>query len=1701
MRNVLTVCLAVSTLWLAILPRAQAQNITPAPDGTGTIIQHQGHTYHIQGGTQAGANLFHSFQEFGLSAQEIANFWSDPTVVNIFGRVVGGDRSIIDGLIQANPNLYLMNPAGIVFGANAQLNVGGDFFATTADQICFASGCFNAMGANHYSNLLGSPNTFGFLQNQPGGLVNAGILAVQKGKSVHLSGGTVVNLGAVVAPGGVATIAAIPGQRQVRLAQLGNVLSLEVADTVLTEGIAPLDLPELLAAAPTGLDLKAIATPLGNLTQAGTVQATQVDLYAAGQVNQAATGSTTGSTRVVRFSEQGDNPTQAVFIDERVEQSEALLYGAEAGTVTQVIGKDEKGVAVVTEQLAVISESVGELDSVAIVAEGNAGSFWLGQDWLRSENIGDHAAQLGQWREALTERADLLLYSCFTALGATGETFVNQLANLTGADVAASVDATSSTHYGGDWKLEHNTGAIEATTPFTSETLGNWTGKLAIRTVQNLNDMGAGSLRDALMGTGGPGSFWTAAVADGDEINFAPGVVGQIDIGNEINWTTNNLTLDGPGQNDLILDGGGAGRLFNISAENATIRNITIQNGNESGFSSWDAGGGVYHSGVGELRIENAAFLNNSTQAGGGGVSSRGIVRVHSSIFRDNFSRSGGGGFFGNGDATISASIINNNSSSFGSGGGVNVNGDLIVYQSEIVNNTTYSKGGGIYVSMFGSLIVNNSIVSGNSTLSPNTSSQGEGGGIYSRGTIEITNSTLLNNSATSSGGAIGSEADVTITDSLLSGNSSSSGGAIGAFSSVTDVDLAVTSSTISNNYAEGGGGGIWHAGGTVTLTSSRLLDNFTPSNGGGIWGEGNVTVHESIVSGNSAAGYGGGIHNTNGQGETTVTSSTISNNSAGNSGGGINNFRLGNIMVDDSIISGNSSGSRGGGIDNKFGQGDVIANDSIISGNSSGSYGGGIYNGAGNITLSNTPLVDNQAGNIQNNGIRSTQGEISISSDGDLDLTDSIQSGDFRSTPSISLSGNNINLSIPIQSEGGDIFIDARDSVNALTSDATLSSSRSSTAGDITIIAGGDINLRNIVATGSTGDGGDISITSIGGIANTTFGGSAGLIDASSRNRNAGNVEISTADAATIGQIFAESRQGSGGNVSIDTSGLVHLKNKGPGLLGITDASISTAGRTAGGTITIRHGGLGQIPFTIGDANINGSAGSLSTRNTANQTLSPTQSFLYGFSQGGIQIVTADAPIAPVAPVLGSTPVPIIHLPQLDANPPILSFYEQSSAELFVQLIGARLGATTRIDVEDNKFAWDIPGEAIAITGDLPLPRFEGDVGAIDDHFSDEYADYFNLEQSEEIEGMTLANIREMLTRIEAETDTRPVMVYALSYPDALELILITAQDTPLIRRVIPAANAPAMRYQTRRFLHGVQRPGSDRYLDAAQQLHQWLIAPIQAELDAYEVDTLLFALSPGLRTLPLAALHDGNQFLIEQYSLGQVPSVSLTNSAYQPLHTSPVVAMGASEFRTLAPLPAVPVELARITANQMGQSFLNEAFTFEALGQASRNHGAGIVHLATHATFTPGRSDRAFIQFWEQKVQFPDLRRLGWYDDPQMELLVLSACETALGDRYAELGFAGLAVQTGVKSALASLWRVSDLGTLALMTDFYDQLRDPEITIKAEALRQAQLGLLRGAVDRSTLADRPVFAPDADPDFSHPYYWSAFTLVGSPW
>ncbi|MBD2094172.1 filamentous hemagglutinin N-terminal domain-containing protein [Trichocoleus sp. FACHB-591] len=242
--SVLTVGLAT------LLADSGPAQITSGRDGT--LVNLSGGTINITGGTQTGSNLFHSFGQFSVDAGQTANF-VDPGVHNILGRVTGGNAFLINGVLQVtggNANLYLMNPAGIILGSRASLDVLGSFTATTANGIGFEDKWFNAIASNDYASLIGNPTSFAFTMSQPGAIVNAGNLVVGQGHSIALLGGTVINIGTLTAPGGKVTVAAVPGEKVVNISQDGSLLSLSLpeatGETVQPLPFTPLSLPQLL---------------------------------------------------------------------------------------------------------------------------------------------------------------------------------------------------------------------------------------------------------------------------------------------------------------------------------------------------------------------------------------------------------------------------------------------------------------------------------------------------------------------------------------------------------------------------------------------------------------------------------------------------------------------------------------------------------------------------------------------------------------------------------------------------------------------------------------------------------------------------------------------------------------------------------------------------------------------------------------------------------------------------------------------------------------------------------------------------------------------------------------------------------------------------------------------------------------------------------------------------------------------------------------------------------------------------------------------------------------------------------------------------------------------------------------------------------------------------------------------------------------
>jgi CHAT domain-containing protein len=381
----------------------------------------------------------------------------------------------------------------------------------------------------------------------------------------------------------------------------------------------------------------------------------------------------------------------------------------------------------------------------------------------------------------------------------------------------------------------------------------------------------------------------------------------------------------------------------------------------------------------------------------------------------------------------------------------------------------------------------------------------------------------------------------------------------------------------------------------------------------------------------------------------------------------------------------------------------------------------------------------------------------------------------------------------------------------------------------------------------------------------------------------------------------------------------------------------------------------------------------------------------------------------------------------------------------------------------------------------------------------------------------LELAEIQQQIAKIDSrverlrqrQTQTRSALLYAVPRPDGLHLILVPASGAPIHKKVT-AANAKTLPQAVTNLRLNISnsQTTSAEYLPPAQQIDRWLIQPVAAELKANKIDTILFCLGAGLRGLPLAALHDGRQFLVERYNLAIIPAFNLVDRQLTALPGNQVLAMGAATFTNNTNLPAVPLELETITQKELwsGKVLLNQQFTLKQFQQARSQNPYGIVHLATHADISAKSVRDSYIQFWDRRLRLNEVRNLH-LDRPPVQLLVLSACRTALGAPNAELGFAGLAVQSGAKAVVASLWSVDDVGTLVLMADFYQQLKIAPL--KSQALRNTQLAMLKenltfsnSSIARRARGNLPAELQNfQDRGFSHPYYWAAFTTIGNPW
>ncbi|HEY9711445.1 MAG TPA: CHAT domain-containing protein, partial [Oculatellaceae cyanobacterium] len=371
------------------------------------------------------------------------------------------------------------------------------------------------------------------------------------------------------------------------------------------------------------------------------------------------------------------------------------------------------------------------------------------------------------------------------------------------------------------------------------------------------------------------------------------------------------------------------------------------------------------------------------------------------------------------------------------------------------------------------------------------------------------------------------------------------------------------------------------------------------------------------------------------------------------------------------------------------------------------------------------------------------------------------------------------------------------------------------------------------------------------------------------------------------------------------------------------------------------------------------------------------------------------------------------------------------------------------------------------------------------------------NLEKARKvIESLQLAELdnffREACLKTKPEqidqVDPTAAVIYPIILPDRLAVIVSLPRQSSLKVRLryyqtkLPQSQVESILEQLLQSLNPAF--SNKQRLRVSQQVYDWLIRPADAQFAESGVKTLVFVPDGSLRNLPMAALHDGQHYLVEKYSIAVSQGLQLLQPRSLIRKRLKVLLGGLTEARQgFSALPAVQSELNQIASKLRSKVLLNQKFIKTTLEDQIYAEPFSIIHLATHAQFS-SNAENTFLLTWDGRINVKDLDRLlrgrEQEDTNPIELLVLSACQTAVGDKRAALGLAGLAVRSGTRSTLATLWSVRDQSTAELMAEFYRELTQTEVN-KAEALRQAQLTLLK------------------KPKYEHPFYWAPFVLVGN--
>jgi len=696
-------------------------------------------------------------------------------------------------------------------------------------------------------------------------------------------------------------------------------------------------------------------------------------LAAAGPVQAAMENGSPG--KVALRPENQAARDEILFIDAHVVSPEKLLVGTKQGVETIILEEGRDGLEQITEALE-------QRDPVAvhIVAHGESGKLQLGDTWLDAKQLNENAALIRRWFPD-SSKADLLLYACKLAEGAEGVAFVEKLAEIAGADVAASDDLTGHTSLGGDWELEVVSGDIEADLAFSEITIDEYNNTLATFTVTKTADTDDGtcdadcSLREAIEDANDNANSPTVDVVE------ASGVSGTIELDcveyGDID-VYEDVTIEGSGMTELTVDGEGPGgdcAIFNVySAGDVTVSDMRLQLGVQEE-------GGCTRSRMSDLTLNEVYFYDCYTDDEGGAVKFSGsghTLTIRDSIFEENYAEDYGGAVFFSDTESGGTLLVEN--SDFLNNYATYVGGAMVIFgdETEVTVRDSY-----FYSNDAGEGFEEYYIAGGAIAFLDEEGSQ-----------VLIESSTFVENAAeeeSAAGGALafyGDNSEITVRDSYFYANSAGAFGGVIFFSDdptegTDGSEVVVENCYFNYNWVYEGSGGViaflTHAEGdsSLTVNDSEFIEGFAVHHGGAIFAQGesgDVTINDSFFTENYAgyeseySGNGGGA-SLNGLDTATIYASTFYDNLTDGSGGALALYGNESVDIVNSTFSYNYTFTHQSDIEESVG-GAIFIDESTVSirhttiaFNDAEYRGGGIFNNeSATVYLVNTIVSDNYA-------------------------------------------------------------------------------------------------------------------------------------------------------------------------------------------------------------------------------------------------------------------------------------------------------------------------------------------------------------------------------------------------------------------------------------------------------------------------------------------------------------------------------------------------------------------------------------------------------------------------------------------------------------------------------------------------------------------------------------------------------------------